>query len=52
MMKKPDHSIDGPAQRRTMRADRPPTEGFATIVDGRSKTEFDTVEDAEAWAGN
>lgn len=31
-----------------MRADRPPTDGFATIVDGHFKTEFDTVEAAEA----
>jgi hypothetical protein len=31
-----------------MRADRPPTEGFVTIVDGRFKTEFDTIEAAEA----
>ncbi|MGH6680215.1 MAG: type I-E CRISPR-associated protein Cse1/CasA [Bradyrhizobium sp.] len=29
-------------------ADRPPTEGFATIVDGHLKAEFDTVEAAEA----
>jgi len=48
MMKKPDHSIEEPASRKTMRADRPPAEGFATIVDGRFKTEFDTVEAAEA----
>ena len=48
MMKKPVHSIDEPAPRKTIRADRPPTEGFATIVDGRFKTEFDTVEAAEA----
>ena len=30
-----------------MRADRPPTEGFATIVDGHFKSEFDTAEAAE-----
>jgi hypothetical protein len=46
MMKKPDHSIEEPASRKTIRADRPPAEGFA--VDGRFKTEFDTVEAAEA----
>lgn len=48
MMNKPLQSIDEPTPRKTIRADRPPTEGFATIVDGRFKTEFDTVEAAEA----
>jgi len=48
MMNKPLHSTDEPTPRKTIRADRPPTEGFATIVDGRFKTEFDTVEAAEA----
>jgi hypothetical protein len=47
-MKKAVLSIDEPEPRRAMRADRPPTEGFATIVDGHFKTEFDTVEAAEA----
>ena len=46
-MKKPVLSIDEPEPRKAMRADRPPTEGFATIVDGHFKTEFDTVEGAE-----
>jgi hypothetical protein len=46
-MKKPLYSIDEPAPRKTIRADRPPTEGFATMVDGHFKTEFDTVEAAE-----
>lgn len=46
-MKKPALSIDEPAPKKAMRADRPPTEGFATIVDGHFKTEFDTVEAAE-----
>jgi hypothetical protein len=47
-MKKPVISIDEPEPKKAIRADRPPTEGFATIVDGRFKTEFDTVEAAEA----
>jgi hypothetical protein len=46
-MKKPVLSIDEPEQRKAIRADRPPTEGFATIVDGHFKTEFDTAEAAE-----
>jgi hypothetical protein len=40
-------SIDGPEPKKAIRADRSPTEGFATIVDSRFKTEFDTVEAAE-----
>jgi len=47
-MKKPVISIDEPEPKKAIRADRPPTEGFATIVDGRFKTEFYTVESAEA----
>jgi hypothetical protein len=47
-MKKPILSIDEPEPRKSLRADRPPTEGFVTIVDGHFKTEFDTVEAAEA----
>ncbi len=47
-MKKPVLSNDEPEPKKAMRADRPPTEGFATIVDGRFKAEFDTVEAAEA----
>jgi len=46
-MKKPVLSIDEPEPKKAIRADRPPTEGFATIVDGHFKTEFDTVEAAE-----
>jgi hypothetical protein len=48
MMKKPVLSIDEPEPKKALRADRPPTEGFAIIVDGRFKSEFDTVGDAEA----
>jgi hypothetical protein len=41
-------SIDESEPRRALRADRPPTEGFVTIVDGHFKTEFDAVEAADA----
>jgi hypothetical protein len=47
-MKKPVRSIDEPEQKKTPRADRPPTEGFVVIVDGHFKSEFDTLEAAEA----
>jgi hypothetical protein len=48
MMKKPILSIDEQGPKKAMRADRPPTEGFATIVDGHFKSEFDTTDGAEA----
>jgi hypothetical protein len=48
MMKKPVLSIDEPEPKKAVRADRPPTKGFATIVDGHFKSEFDTVDAAEA----
>jgi hypothetical protein len=48
MMKKPVLSIDEPAPKKMPRADRPPTEGFVTVVDGHFKSEFDTVDAAEA----
>jgi hypothetical protein len=52
MAKKPILSIDEPSDdpkpKKTLRADRPPTEGFVTIVDGHFKSEFDTAEAAEA----
>jgi hypothetical protein len=47
IMKKPLQSIDEQAPRKTIRADRPPAEGFATVVDGHFKTEFDIIEAAE-----
>ena len=47
-MKKPVLSIDEPEPKKILRADRPPTEGFVTVVDGHFKTEFDDVEAAEA----
>ncbi len=46
-MKKPVHSSDEPGKK-APRADRPPTEGFVVIVDGHFKSEFSTVEAAEA----
>jgi hypothetical protein len=48
MMKKPILLIDEPQPKKAMRADRPPTAGFATIVDGHFKSEFDTTDGAEA----
>jgi hypothetical protein len=47
-MKKPLLTIDEPEPKKILRADRPPTEGFVTIVDGHFKSEFDTVDAAEA----
>ena len=48
-MKKPVLSIDDEQEpKKILRADRPPTEGFVTIVDGHFKSEFDDVEAAEA----
>src|SRR6478672_11081869 len=37
-MKKPLLSIDEPEPKKASRADRPPTEGFATVVDGHFKS--------------
>jgi hypothetical protein len=47
-MKKPVLSLDEPEAKKAVRADRPPTEGFSTIVDGHFKSDFDTVDAAEA----
>jgi hypothetical protein len=47
MMKKPVLSVDEPAPKRPLRADRPPTEGFVAIVDGHFKSEFDSADAAE-----
>jgi hypothetical protein len=47
-MKKPILTVDEPEPKKAVRADRPPTKGFATIVDGHFKSEFDTVDAAEA----
>jgi hypothetical protein len=50
-MKKPLLSIEEPEpKKKAVRADRPPTEGFATVVDGHFKSEFDTAEAAETAA--
>jgi hypothetical protein len=46
-MRKPLLSIDEPEPKKATRADRPPTAGFATIVDGHFKSEFDTADAAE-----
>ena len=47
-MKKLVLSIDEPDQKKAPRADRPPTKGFVVVVDGHFKSEFDTVDAAEA----
>jgi len=49
-MKKPVLSIDEPEPKKAPRADRPPTQGFVVVVDGHFKSEFATVEAAEASA--
>lgn len=46
-MKKPILTIDEAEPPKTLRADRPPTSGFVTVVDGHFKSEFDNVEAAE-----
>jgi hypothetical protein len=47
-MKKPVLSVDEPGPKKPSRADRPPTDGFVVIVDGHFKSEFATIEAAEA----
>ena len=47
-MKKPVLSIDEPEPKKVLRADRPPTEGFTIIVDGHFKSDFETLDAAEA----
>jgi hypothetical protein len=47
-MKKTVLSIHEPGPKKALRADRPPSEGFVTMVDGHFKSEFDTVDAAEA----
>ena len=47
-MKKPGRVIDEPEPKKAPRADRPPAEGFVVVVDGHFKSEFDTLEAAEA----
>jgi hypothetical protein len=47
-MRKTILQIDEPQPKKALRADRPPTEGFVTVVDGHFKSEFDTVDAAEA----
>jgi hypothetical protein len=50
MMRKPVLSIGETDPRKILRADLPPTEGFVTIIDGHFKSEFDTIDAAEASA--
>jgi len=47
-MKKPVLSIDEPEPKKISRADRPPVDGFVVVVDGHFKSEFDSVDAAEA----
>ncbi len=47
-MRKPVLSLDEAEPKKILRADLPPTEGFVTIIDGHFKSEFDTVDAAEA----
>jgi hypothetical protein len=47
-MKKPVLSMDETEPKKILRADRPPTDGFVTVIDGHFKSEFDTVDAAEA----
>jgi hypothetical protein len=47
-MKKPVLSIDEREPKEALRADRPPTEGFTVVVDGHFKSEFKTLDAAEA----
>jgi hypothetical protein len=47
-MKKPVLSIEEPEPKKILRADRPPVDGFVTVVDGHFKSEFNTVDAAEA----
>jgi hypothetical protein len=47
-MKKPVISIGEPEPKKPLRADRPPTEGFTVIVDGHFKSDFETLDAAEA----
>ena len=49
-MRKPVLSLDEAEPKKILRADLPPSQGFVAIVDGRFKSEFDTVDAAEASA--
>lgn len=50
-MKKPKHDIgDGQQPRNIQRADIAPASGFAMIVDGHFKTEFEDAESAQKAA--
>ncbi|CUU14770.1 hypothetical protein CDS [Bradyrhizobium sp.] len=49
-MNKPKLHIDSPQPGKVQRADLAPTIGFAIVVDGRFKTEFDDEKAAERAA--
>ena len=51
-MKKPVLFIDEPKPKKALRADRPPTDGFTVMVDGHFKSDFETLDAAEASARN
>jgi hypothetical protein len=44
-------ALDESKPKKPTRADRPPSEGFVTVVDGHFKSQFNPVEAAEASAG-
>jgi hypothetical protein len=43
-------ALDASKQKMATRADRPPTEPFVMVVDGHFKSQFNTVQAAEASA--
>jgi hypothetical protein len=49
-MRKPVLPIDETEPKKILRADLPPTSGFVMVIDGHFKSEFDTVDAAEASA--
>ena len=49
-MKKPILTIEEPEPQKAPRADRPPIDGFVTVVDGHFKSQFATAEAADTAA--
>jgi recombinational DNA repair protein RecT len=49
-MKKPKLQVESPQPRQVQRADLAPTTGYAIVVDGRFKTEFDEEKAAKKAA--
>ena len=47
-MKKPRIEAEEPQPRKIVRADKAPTNGYSLVVDGHFKSEFDTIDAAEA----